>query len=252
MANGLLMFAKYAFPPNTLQLCGPQKGNSIFEILTDKNPDDNSGELKEALLQFEGAVPYLRLIAQENNIKDIFDERVVEAYWLGNGLLNRVRAKNVYSNIENRFKKAMDKKDWLWLVSGSIPEGKPFHGFHVFDVYRRAGLLRSGNVGRLLETMDKCRITWGKIESFEPVLPSKTRFSFGTTLVRYEPLEFYDGKLRLGESVVQKALLLDCSIRNGDEVSLHWNYVCDKINARQKNNLIYWTNYHLRLTNQTI
>ena len=146
MANGLLMFAKYAFPPNTLQLCGPQKGDSIFEILTDKNPSDNSRELEEALLQFEGAVPYLRLIAQENNIKDIFDERVVEAYWLGNSLLNSVSAKNVYSNIENRFKKAMNKKDWLWLVSGSMPDGKPFHGFHVFDVYRRAGLLRSGNV----------------------------------------------------------------------------------------------------------
>lgn len=246
------MFAKYAFPPNSLQLCGPQKDNNIFEILTDKNPGDNSRELKESLLQFEGAVPYLRLIAQENNIKDIFDERVVEAYWIGNGLLNRVRAKNVYSNIEKRFKKAMNKKDWSWLISGSISEGKPFHGFHVFDVYRRAGLLRSGNVSRLLETMDKCRIAWGKVESSEPTSPSGTRFSFGTILVRYEPLEFHGGKLRLGESVIQKVLLLDSSIKNGNDVSLHWNYVCDKINTRQKNNLIYWTNYHLQLTNQTI
>ncbi|MFH0803831.1 MAG: DUF6390 family protein [Candidatus Tagabacteria bacterium] len=252
MEDGLLMFAKYAFPPNFLQLCGPQEDSGIFDILTDKDSRDNSKELKEALLQFEGAVPYLRLIAQGNAIKDFFNRRVVEAYWLGNNLLNKVEAKNIYSDIEKRFKKAMEKKDWFWLVSDSIPEGKPFHGFHVFDIYRRAGLLRSGSVSRVLETMDKCRIAWGKVEDVELGLSAKKRYAFGFALVKYEPLEFNKGKLQLGKSEIRKAFLLDTLIKKGDEVSLHWDYVCDKMTPRQKQNLIYWTNYHLKLANQTI
>ena len=39
---------------------------------------------------FEGAYPYLELIASENGIADPLDARVVEAYWLGNDLLEHV------------------------------------------------------------------------------------------------------------------------------------------------------------------
>lgn len=241
MADGLLMFAKYAFPPNFLQLCGPRENNVIFEILTDGEFRRDVGELKEALLQFEGAVPYLRLIAETNGIKDIFDSNVVEAYWLGNNFLKKVEMKDVFSHLEKRFKRSIKKKDWFWLVSQSVPQAKPFHGFHVFDIYRRAGLLRSGETKNFLETMDKCRIGWGRVESVYS----------GMALANYTPLEFKEGKLGFGEIKTKRFFVLDPLIKKDDEVSLHWDYICDKITPIQKKNLIYWTNYHLRLANQT-
>jgi len=193
---------------------------------------------KSSLLQFEGAVPYLRLIAQANNIKDEFDARVVEAYWLGNDLLKKVSDKNLYGNIENRFKKRMSGKDWSWLVAESIREAKPHHVFHVFDIYRRAGLMRSGAIEKVLETMDNCRISWG----------SMTDEGF----VEYSPLVFKNNKLDFGEKTEKKLISLDSTIKVGDEVSFHWNYICDKISPRQKQNLTFWTKYHLDITNKTI
>ncbi len=248
--NGLLMFAKYAFPPNSLQLCGPQENQELFEILTGHTGNTNK-DLKHLLLQFSGAVPYLRLIAESNNIKDEFNCGIVEAYWLGNALLEKVVMKDVYDHIENRFKKNIGSKEWSWLLRKSIPNAKPFHGFHVFDIYRRAGLLRSGDVSRLLETMDKCRISWGKVENVKLGRDAK-EFSFGIALVKYAPLLFQKGKLQIGAAKERSFFLLDSKIKKGDTVSLHWDYVCDKITPLQKQNLIYWTDYHLKLANQTI
>jgi len=223
--DGLSMFLKYALPPNILGYCGP----------------DSPTQDKKSLLQFEGAVPYLRLIASANGIKDEFDEQVVEAYWLGNGLLKKVSDKNLYGNIENRFRKKMKSGDWFWLVSESIPKAKPHHVFHVFDVYRRAGLLRSGAKDNIAETIDNCRIGWGKVIGITDMAS-----------VEYAPIEFKEKKLEFGEKIIRKYYLPGPSIKIGDSVSLHWNHICDKITERQKKNLVYWTKYHLNLTNQTI
>ena len=228
--NGLQLFVKYALPPNVLGYCGPK-------FLTHN---------KSALLQFEGAVPYLRLIASANGIKDEFDGRVVEAYWLGNNLLEKVSDKNLYDNVANRFKKRTGTKDWFWLVSESIPKAKPHHVFHVFDVYRRAGLLRSGIKNNILDTIENCRIGWGRVIEINPSANS------GQALVECTPIEFKENNLCLGKKTTKKTYLLDPSIKIGDDVSLHWNYICDKITPRQKKNLTYWTKFHLNITNQTL
>ncbi len=243
------MFAKYAFPPNVLQFCGPVETGSIFESF---KGDEKVPEIKNLLLQFSGAVPYLQLIAGSNGIKDIFDERVVEAYWLGNNLLKNVEVKDIYSHIENRFKKGMGKNDWHWLVAGSVPKARPFHGFHVFDIYRRAGLIRSGNKDNVLETMDKCRIGWGKVESVDLSDKNKKNLFFGIALIIYNPLEFFEKKIRFGGDTAGKFFLTDKLIKKGDEVAFHWDYICGKITPIQKRNLEYWTNYHLKLANKTI
>lgn len=251
MEDGLLMFAKYAFPPNLLQLCGPKESGDIFEILADA--DKNSGasaELKKLLMQFEGAVPYLRLIAEASGIKNLFDPKIVEAYWLGNDLLKNVGAGKLYRNVEERFRGAMKPKEWSWLAAESAARAKPFHGFHVFDIYRRAGLLRSAERKNFLETMDKCRIGWGRVESIDASRENK--ISFGSALVSRGPLEFREGRLGVGEEKIKKFFLLDPLVKEGDCVSLHWEYICEKLAPYQVKNLIYWTSYHMDLTNKTI
>jgi len=183
----------------------------------------------------------LRLIAQDNGIKDEFDEQVVEAYWLGNDLLKNVSNKNLFADVESRFKKKMKSKDWYWLISESISEAKPHHVFHVFDVYRRAGLMRSGAIENVLETINNCRISWGRV--------TPTPFGVG---VEYNPLVFRNNKLVFGEKTTKNLISLGPVMVVGDEVSFHWNHVCEKITSGQKRNLIFWTKYHLNLTNRTI
>jgi len=233
--NGLEFFAKYALPPNILGYCGPA---NTCGIVKENNPE----ELRRLLSQFEGAVPYLRLIASANSIKDIFDYRVIEAYWLGNDLLKNVPTGDLYGDMEKRFKKRMRKKDWHWLISGLIGEAKPHHVFHVLDIYRRIGFMRSGAAEKILETINNCRISWGKVVFVEK----------NQALIEYFPLEFFGNKLDFGGKKIKNFLIQESDLKSNDDVSLHWNYVCGKITGRQVKNLSFWTKYHLDLANRTI
>ena len=110
--------------------------------------------------------PYLRLIAYENNISDPLDRRVVEAYWIGNELLENVSMKQLYRWLleEQGLKKKFTRRD-LELVVGKIPQGaKVHHSFHVFNIFRHA---RWSGAVRVLETMNNCMISWGKIKAKE-------------------------------------------------------------------------------------
>ena len=63
------------------------------------------GGLTPLLRRFTGALPYLQLIARANAIADPFDARVVEAYWLGNELLDGVEVRQLYDSLLERFGK---------------------------------------------------------------------------------------------------------------------------------------------------
>ena len=247
--NGLLFFSKYAFAPNILQYCGPLDSKAFLDIYKDysegkiKPNSDITEELKHLSLQFEGAVPYLKFIASENKIKDIFDIRVVEAYWLGNDLLNKVRVSNFYHHIEDRFKKRMLFQEWQSLKDNdkALSKAKPFHSFHVFNIYSHMGLIRSGARNNVLKTMDSCRIGWGEVKDIVD----------DNILVEYRPLEFNnDGILKLGEKTTKNFHSFDESIKKGETVSLHWDYICDKLTPQQKQNLTLWTIYHMKIFNR--
>ena len=53
---------------------------------------------------FQGAWPYLELIAGATGIPDPLDYRVVEAYWVGNRLLDAVPLRAVGDSMEERFR----------------------------------------------------------------------------------------------------------------------------------------------------
>ena len=65
--------------------------------------------------KFTGAYPYLRLIADANHIEDAFDDRVVEAYWVGNALLNHVVPAPFRESLHERFGKRVMVADFRWL-----------------------------------------------------------------------------------------------------------------------------------------
>lgn len=247
--NGLILFSKYAFAPNTLQYCGPKEIESVFENITQEK-EELTQNSKKLLLQFTGAIPYLELIAKSNNIRDIFDYRVVEAYWIGNSLLSKVPAKSLYSSIIDRFKDRTTLKEWSKIAPKPILGAKPFHAFHVFDIGKKVGLVNLGAVKEVLETMNNCRIGWGRIKSKKL---ETAGFSIGSAVVEYYPIVLDDSnKLKIGEKTERSFYFTDQNINEGDEVSVHWQFICDKITTRERKNLIYWTNYHLDITNSEL
>src|SRR3954453_21669001 len=78
--SGPVLFARYAYSPNRLGLCGPDDADALFGEASSGGDDRELRRLAQGL---EGAYPYLRLIAGANAIGDPLDPRVVDAYWLG-------------------------------------------------------------------------------------------------------------------------------------------------------------------------
>ncbi len=245
MTDGLLLFSRYAYPPNRLGYCGSDDHESLLGYLSEGRADEGLGQLAR---RFEGAYPYLRLIALANGIGDPFDERVVEAYWISNQLLDRVGAAPFFESLKARFRPKMPPKDFAWMAS-ALPRGaKPHHNFHVFDVYRRAGLMHDERAVVAIDRMDQCRISWGKVIMAEGA----------ELVVERSPLVFTGGSIGLGAPRIVKVLRhLDArgsprDYATGDFVSLHWNWACDRIGNRELGHLIRATRRALYHTNLTL
>src|SRR3989338_2564661 len=107
--KGLLLCAKYSVAPNFFGYCGPDKNTNLVDHLTS---DIGDREVKEILSEFESLHLNLNLIANQNKIKDPFDYRVVEAYWIGNRLLSNIKNKDYVGLLGEKFllhKKIGDK-----------------------------------------------------------------------------------------------------------------------------------------------
>lgn len=238
--TGPLRFIRYAFMPNHLRYCGGDDNKTLFEYGTEQVVD---GGLPPLLARFTGALPYLRLIARENDIADPFDERVVDAYWLGNGLLETVEVRQLYDALTERFGKQLQGKTRKWVL-GKAPAGaRPHHNFHVFDVHSRVG-----EIENTLVTLDQCRISWGKVVQVDgPEL-----------VVERQPIVLSEGKLALGAPGTERVTRqidgrgFADRAEPGDWVSLHWSWVCEVLTPRQRAQLAHYTDYHLKLANQTI
>lgn len=237
--DGPQVFARYAFMPNKLTYCGGDDHRALFDYCLAGTTDPG---LTAALRQFTGALPYLRLIAHSNLIADPFDRRVVEAYWLGNGLLAGVNVGDLYTSLRQRFSSQL-KPAQLDLVLGKAPAGaRPHHSFHVIEVCPRIGWPQA------LSFMDNCRISWGRAISIE-----------GSTLTAHvRPLQIHGHDLVLAaperrtiKRQIEGRGFVD-GAKPGDWISIHWGWACQILKPGQVAALERWTEYHLKLANQTL
>jgi Family of unknown function (DUF6390) len=235
---GPLLFARYAFPPNERGLCGPDDHAALRDYAT-------AGVTGPGLVRlargFAGAWPYLELIAVASGITDPLDGRVVEAYWVGNHLLDNVRMPDYGAFLDERFR-GRAGRGWE-AIAQAIPAGAvPHHSFHVFVVYPWTGLLREGRAEPSLRILDSCRISWGQVIGAGP--------GTGTVLVMRRPLRWDGRRIGYGPAVPHEAAAgFAAGLRPGDWVSLHWDCVCDRLSQSQLLALRRYTARHLRLAN---
>lgn len=227
--SGPKIAALYGLIPNKLGFCGPRQ-KKLREFIRGKL---GIPEIIPVLKQFEAAYPYYQLIAKKNKIKEPLNKRVVEAYWIGNELLDKIKTDDLRKLIVKTFsgpgllsKKQAEKK------AAKIPEdSKPHHSFHVLILGSITGRVNFENNTKL---KDICRISWGRVNDVKK----------DKIIVNYNPLI---GKevLKFGQPV-KKELIWDKEIlpevQIGDWVSFHWKYAIQKLNERDILNLFDYTN----------
>lgn len=242
---GPILFVRYAFPPNYHGSCGPPDSQSLFEYGTHQVVDDG---LRDLAQRFHGAYPYLQLIAAATGIADPLDRRVVEAYWVGNELLDQVGARPLGNSMEDRFRLHTGRQ-FVNLAEAVSAGGVPHHSYHVFCIYPWVGLLGDDRrYEQALMVLDRCRVRWGRVVEVRA----------DQLVVESQPLLFEHGRLFLGPpapETVERTLdgvgLVD-EFAVGDWVSMHWEWVCDRLTSRQLRALRHYTALHLDVVNNRL
>jgi hypothetical protein len=239
---GPVLFARYAFPPNSHGFCGPADSGGFFEYGV-AGVDD--GGLRAMAQQFAGAWPYLELIAGATGVPDPLDSRVVEAYWIGSPRLDRVGTNAVGNSMDERFR-FMTGARFASITEGVLAGGVPHHSFAVFCIYPYTGLLTDRRKApHALTVLDRCRIRWGQVVAV----------AGDQVVVASRPLTWDGDELGLGpvgtETVMQSVdgVGMVGSLQPGDWVSLHWEWICDRLTPAQVGRLRRYTERHLQIVN---
>lgn len=238
MIRGPELFSRYAQPPNLLGYCGPGDTEGVTAIAAGlEMPAD---ELRRIARDFDGAWPYLELLAGFAG-RDPLSTEVVESYWIGNRLLDRVDVLDWGNSLSDRFRKQAGGR-WSAVEDAINAGGVPNHAFHVFCVYPWVGLLREGFVAPAVDVLDRCRISAGRVVEVDDQL----------ALIEREPLRWVDDHLVPGDPVVEPFRLPRETLSRGDTVSLHWDFVCARLDRRQTSAL--WRNHdiHLAIANREL
>lgn len=235
--SGPELFVRYARPPNRLGYCGPDDTLLLDHLMAESTPERD--ELAESVHQFDGAYPYLELIAAATT-RHPLNREVIEAYWTGNSLLGEVDTLLWGNSLDDRFRRRAGR-EWATVEQAILLGGLPTHAFHVFCVYPWVGLLRSGAGSPALEVLDRCRISWGEVVGW----------SGDGALVSTRRLALVDDRLELAvpEVTVAASPPYLPPLGVGDVVSLHWDTACERLSAPRLNALQRIHRVHLAMAN---
>ena len=164
------------------------------------------------------------MIAEKNNINNFYDEKVVEAYWIGNELLDKVTVGDLKRIILYNFvQPELLTKEKAEMIINGIPDNVvAHHSFHVFFV----GSI-TGRVKLTPELKDQCKVSWGEVLNVfenqvevetEKLFPQREKIKIKADLDEFLP-----------------------KLTKGDLVSFHWGRICEKLTSQEYNNLVEYT-----------
>jgi hypothetical protein len=249
--DGLLLHTKHALKPNSLGYCGPDENQILLQHLYDSSTSDR---LVSTLTRFEAAYPFVRMIAKATG-RPAFDQKVTEAYWIGNSLLDKVSPSDFFRFAQHDLSSSrmragkndgIKKQDTRSLFKELGTLAKPHHTFYVLGMYARSSI-KSGSENKLLELMDSCRVSWGRVVQVKK-----------TSLVVERPsLALNKDHLSLTQSK-KKEIHYDprippfSNIHRGDWVSVHWNFASEKLKQYQLKNLKRYTALDIKAANRLV
>jgi len=237
--DGVALCARFSIATNRLQYCGPRDAEpALYRAITEEAELDRA---REALRRFEALTPYLEAIAARHSL-DPFDQRVVEAYWVGNDLLDAFGPPEFRSLLDALVRRGLPRSTARRL-SDHLPERPiPHHAFHVAFV--GVGEV-TGHVETTLANMEACRPAWARVEGVE-----------GTNLtIRGPALGVADGRLTL-EKERERTLPYDPKVlpgvRTGEKVAIHWNHAALMLSEAQAHALEKYTRLSVESANEAL
>ena len=237
--EGVRLAARFSLATNRLKYCGPADAEpSLYRAIvegTDLEP------ARGALERFEALEPYLRAIGAKHDL-DPFDVRVIEAYWIGNDLLDPFDREDFTRLLGDLTGRGLPRS-FAGVLVERLPEHPiPHHAFHVAFV--GVGQV-TGHVETTLPNMEACR----------PALARVVGVDSGTLVVEHPVLMASDGQLGLGPPVRERVPYdprILPTVRTGDAVVLHWGWPAHVLEDRQARNLEADTARSLEAANEAL
>ena len=234
--DGCALGARFSLATNRLQYCGPADAEpALYEVATRGTGTERA---RAALARFEALYPYLEAIGAKHDL-DPLDPRVVEAYWIGNELLEPFGPADFRGILERLRRRGLPRSTAARL-SGRLPERPiPHHTFHVTFV--GVGEV-TGHVETTLANMDRCRPSEARV----------LRVDAETLSVAVRGLELRGGRLELGPErpvEVRYDPALTPNVRAGDRIAVHWGLPALLLSPGRAEALARWTQRSLHATN---
>lgn len=219
----LQLCSHFAFKPNSLGYCGNENAQRImYDCITNRQCKNVATEIRK----FRVLNPYIQTIAQVTGY-DPFSYEVIEAYWLGNSLLRKIKPNHYQLLIENLRKQGVPQV-LLHEVGGKIP--KRFIPIHLFNILYIGVGRATMSVPFNLNSINSCMIRTGKVHK---VYSNKIKVELTGINKDYE----LDHKI-----VVQHYNpLLAGKIKDNDVVLAHWGSIVKKATMREMKLNHYWT-----------
>lgn len=230
--QGVQLAARFSIATNRLKYCGPADAEpALFRTIVEGKDLEKS---RSSLLKFEALEPYLTAIAAKHG-RDPLDHDVVEAYWIGNDLLEDMTQDDFRGILDTLTRRGLPRS-MADRMAAHLPERPlPHHVFHVS--YVGVGNV-TGHVKTTLPNMESCRPAWARV----------LRVSKADLEIEKPPLEYENGRLQLGaptrDKVAYDPKVLP-GVKKGDHVALHWNWPAVVLTTGQLRNLRDYTDRSL-------
>ncbi len=237
--QGVQLAARFSIATNRLKYCGPADAEpALFRTIVEGTDLEAS---RASLLRFEALEPYLTALAAKHGL-DPLDHDVVEAYWIGNELLDDFTREDFLGVLDTLTRRGLPRSMADALAAHLPQRPLPHHVFHVS--YVGVGNV-TGHVKTTLPNMEACRPAWARV----------LRVAKGNLEVEKPPLAYVRGRLGMGPPV-RETLAYDPRVlprvRKGDHVALHWNWPALVLDDGQLANLRKYTELSLESANEAL
>ena len=232
--EALKLSCGFSFITNRLGYCGKENAHSEFGEFLRKPNEENAGKVKRLLESFIGLHSYLAFIAEQND-KQPFDREVIEAYWLGNELLEDIDGESFKEFVNKTLvEKGLLPERIARKKTENLPEKiYPHHSFHVLYMN-----FFTKNVDAIPENLDKCIVKWGKVVDVKE----------NEVIVRSFNVAF-DGRFFTHQAELKTENILFPELKRNDNVAVHWNFISKKLEDEEIANLKKYTFDNIELAN---
>ncbi|MEI7604101.1 MAG: DUF6390 family protein [bacterium] len=223
--SGLKLCAYFAGKPNAMHYCGTDSAiNSISDCIV----SGNCSSLREEYSHFKALYAYLKLYGEKFGL-DYFDKKIIEAYWIGNELLEQFDRNDFFTLLDNLESNGAPK---LFIYEQREKFEKvnvrfiPHHAFNV--TFIGVGNV-TGSVEYNIENINNCLIRYGNISNIDDDKVTVNTYKYqieNTILIRKNCEE----ELGLNKTFFPY-------VKIGDSVAFHWKDLCNILNDDEKSRL---------------